>query len=150
MLLSILFKGGVAAQPIIPRWVYLSAWGISGVAVGADILRKTWDAPKEKQMATAGYQLAFHIPASLVIPAVIIHRIVHGAQVGVERISFLKAMPSKTKSLIPVAVALLSVIPVVPAVDFAVEAALEPTLGSYLGLEFEHHYQDHDSHSKTE
>ena len=31
----------------------------------------------EKQLHTAAYYTAFHIPASLVIPAVLIHKVVH-------------------------------------------------------------------------
>jgi hypothetical protein len=40
---------------------------------------------------------------------------------------------------IPVVAALLAVIPVVPVVDHVSEMVMEPTLGKFLGIEFEHH-----------
>jgi hypothetical protein len=38
-----------------------------------------------------------------------------------------------------VVAALLAVIPVVPVVDHVAEMVMEPTLGKFLGIEFEHH-----------
>eukprot|EP00511_Aplanochytrium_stocchinoi_P002934 CAMPEP_0204823294 /NCGR_PEP_ID=MMETSP1346-20131115/1351_1 /ASSEMBLY_ACC=CAM_ASM_000771 /TAXON_ID=215587 /ORGANISM="Aplanochytrium stocchinoi, Strain GSBS06" /LENGTH=207 /DNA_ID=CAMNT_0051949869 /DNA_START=314 /DNA_END=937 /DNA_ORIENTATION=+ len=147
-------EGGVAAKSMLPKYIYYAAWGISGVAVCADILAKTWDAPEEKQLATAGYQMAFHVPASLIIPAVIIHRIVHAAEHAVEKVSPLKALPPRVKSLVPVACALLSIIPVVPVVDHTMEMIMEPTLGAYLNLEFDHHHHtpshEHQHHKNKE
>jgi len=43
--------------------------------------------------------------------------------------------------VLPVAAALLSIAPVVPAVDAAAEMVLEPTLGAFLGLQFHHQHQ---------
>jgi hypothetical protein len=57
------------------RFLYYGAWTVSGVAIVADITTKVVDAPKEKKVNTAVYHTAFHIPASLVIPAVIIHKV---------------------------------------------------------------------------
>ena len=59
-------------------------------------------------------------------------------------ISTLKKLPPRAKSLIPVATALLSIVPVVPIVDHAFETVMEPTLGAYLGLQFHH-----ANHSET-
>ena len=41
---------------------------------------------------------------------------------------------------VPVAAALLAIVPVVPAVDHVSEMVMEPTLGKWLGIEFEHHH----------
>jgi hypothetical protein len=57
------------------RFVYFGAWAVSGVAIVADITTKVVDAPEEKKVNTAVYHTAFHIPASLVVPAVIIHKV---------------------------------------------------------------------------
>jgi hypothetical protein len=40
----------------------MGAWGISGVAIIADITTKVVDAPPEKQMNTGIYHTLFHIP----------------------------------------------------------------------------------------
>ena len=90
------------------------------------------------------YWTTFHIPASLVVPAVIIHRIVHTVQHAVEHQKFAQSWSPRMKAGAPIAAALLSIIPVVPIVDTAAEHLLEPTLGAYLGLEFEHHHHHKD------
>jgi len=110
---------------MIPKYVYYGAWALSGTAVVADIATKTMDAPEDKRLRTAGYHTAFHIPASIVLPAVIIHKIVHQTE--------------------PVAIASIAV--VVPVVDHLCEWAMEPTLGRALGLEFDHHHHS-DHHEK--
>ena len=92
------------------------------------------------------YWTAFHIPASLVVPAVIIHKVVHQAEKFVHKPgSMLSSLPPRAKALAPVIAACLSIIPVVPAVDHTAEAILEPTLGAYLGLQFHHHHQKHNT-----
>ena len=50
-------------------------------------------------------------------------------------------LPARMKPLVPVAAALLSIVPVVPAVDHVAEVVMEPTLGAYLGLQFSHHHK---------
>ena len=60
----------------MPRYLYFGMWGLSGAAVTADITTKYWDADEEKKLNTAIYWATFHIPASLIIPAVIIHKVV--------------------------------------------------------------------------
>mmetsp|Transcript_32847 Transcript_32847/g.35422 ORF Transcript_32847/g.35422 Transcript_32847/m.35422 type:complete len:105 (+) Transcript_32847:95-409(+) len=55
-------------------------------------------------------------------------------------LSSVQKIPLRFRPFVPVGAALLSIIPVVPAVDYAAELILEPTLGSYLGLEFNHHH----------
>ena len=57
---------------------------------------------------------------------------------------FAKSWSPRAKALTPVAAALLSIIPVVPTVDYLAEQIMEPTLGSALGLEFHHHHH-HDT-----
>ena len=103
------------------------------------------DAPDEKKLNTGIYYTAFHIPASLVVPAVIIHQVVHLTEKVVKKTS----LPPRVKPLVPVAAALLSIVPVVPAVDTAAEMLMEPTLGAYLGLEFSHHHQE-STHAKED
>jgi len=133
-------EGGVAGKSMIPKSVYYGAWGLSGAAIAADITTKYWDAPDDKKTRTAGYWTLFHIPASLVIPAYIIHQVVHVTDHAVNGPSRLaKAIPPRWRPLVPVAAALLSIIPVVPTVDYLAEAAMEPTLGKALGLEFSGH-----------
>eukprot|EP00536_Pseudo-nitzschia_multiseries_P002145 jgi/Psemu1/294712/fgenesh1_pm.28_\ len=140
-------EGAVAGNALMPRWLYYGAWGLSGVAIGADITSRTWDAPEHKQWETAAYWTAFHVPASLVIPAVIIHKIVDATQHSMEHHSYAKSIPVRVRPFVPVGVALLSIVPVVPAVDHLAEAIMEPTLGEYLGLEFHHSHSDSHSHS---
>ena len=135
-------EGAVAGNALMPRWLYYGAWGLSGIAIGADITTKTWDAPPAKQSETAVYWTAFHLPASLVLPAYIIHQIVHFTEHSIEHHSYAKRIPTRVKPYVPVGAALLSIIPVVPAVDHFAELVLEPTLGAYLGLEFEHHHKE--------
>ena len=139
-------EGGVAAQSMIPKYLYYGAWGLSGAAVLADIATKTMDAPEDMVWQTAGYHTAFHIPASIVLPAVIIHKIVHQTEHAVTTNTSLAKLSSKTKRLIPVAVAIASIGVVVPVVDHACEWAMEPTLGSALGLKCSHHH--HDEHEE--
>lgn len=141
-------EGGVAGKNLISKPVYYGAWGLSGIAILADITTKTWDAAPEKRTGTCLYNVAFHIPASLVVPAVIIHQIVHGMEHSVKHHSYAKGLPPRAKAVIPVAAALLAIIPVVPAVDHVAEMVMEPTLGAYLGLEFEHHHGDHGDHAE--
>ena len=141
--LAFLSEGAVAGKSILPTSLYYGAWGISGVAVAADITTQVVDAPEEKRLNTGLYYTAFHIPASLVVPAVIIHQVVH----LVEKVVKSSSLPPRVKPLVPVAAALLSIVPVVPAVDTAAEMLMEPTLGAYLGLEFSHHHGE-SNHSK--
>ena len=134
-------EGAVAGDAIIPRWAYYGAWGLSGLAICADIYNKYDDAPAPVKNGTALYWTAFHVPASLIVPAVIIHRVVHVAEGIVRKPGGVAGgLPPRAKALAPVAAAMLSIIPVVPAVDYAAEAIMEPTLGRYLGLEFHHHH----------
>ena len=144
-------EGAVAGNALMPRWMYYGAWSLSGVAIAADITTRTWDAPPSKQRETAAYWTAFHVPASLVLPAVIIHQIVHAVEHSLEHHSYAKKIPVRARPLVPVGAALFSIIPVVPAVDYAAESIMEPTLGSYLGLEFDHHHHNdsHDSPTKS-
>ena len=144
-------EGGVAAQSMIPKSVYYAAWGLSGVAICADIATKCMDAPEPKRFATGAYWTLFHVPASLVVPAAIIHQVVHGAEKAVQSkaVEALSLSP-RTKALIPVGAALLSIIPVVPVVDHVAELLLEPSLGMALGLTHEdfapYHHSDEDDH----
>jgi hypothetical protein len=127
---------------MLPRVVYYGAWALSGLAITADIYNKYEDAPEKKKWQTAVYWTAFHVPASLVVPAVIIHEIVHAVQRVVDNpVGIAKSWSPRVKAGAPVAAALLSIIPVVPAVDTAAEYLMEPTLGEYLGVEFTHHGQ---------
>ena len=134
-------EGAVAGQSILPRIVYYGAWTISGLAITADIYTKQDHAPPDKRWHTVAYWTAFHIPASLVVPAVIIHKIVDQVQIVVENpTGFAKTWSARNKRIAPVAAALLSIGPVVPLVDTAAEMIMEPTLGAFLGLEFHHHH----------
>ena len=133
-------EGAVAGQSMLPKVIYYGAWTLSGVAITADITTKYWDAPRDKQWQTAFYWSAFHIPASLVVPAYIIHQVVHTVETSVKSRSYAKAWPPRVKAMAPVGAALLAIIPVVPVVDTLAEYAMEPTLGKYLGLEFSHHH----------
>ena len=133
-------EGAVAGNALMPRWMYYGAWGMSGAAIAADITSRTWDAPQDKKWETAGYWTAFHVPASLVLPAVIIHQIVHAAEHSMENHSYAKKIPVRVRPYVPVGAALLSIIPIVPTVDHLAEAIMEPTLGDYLGLKFDHHH----------
>eukprot|EP01063_Lacrimia_lanifica_P017906 TRINITY_DN2488_c0_g1_i1.p2 TRINITY_DN2488_c0_g1~~TRINITY_DN2488_c0_g1_i1.p2 ORF type:complete len:216 (+),score=45.96 TRINITY_DN2488_c0_g1_i1:61-708(+) len=130
---------GVASQSLIPRWVYLGTWGLSGLVVLADGGVKTANSPEEKRWHMALYQTVFHTIASLVVPAVIIHKIVHAAQHAAEHNATLKRLPPTYLRLFPAFCAILSIGPVVPTVDYLAEEALEPTLGKALGLEFHGH-----------
>jgi hypothetical protein len=138
-------EGAVAGNALMPRWMYYGAWGMSGVAIGADITSKTWDAPTEQKWETAAYWTAFHVPASLVIPAVIIHQIVHATEYSMEHHEYAKRIPPRFRALVPAGAALFSIVPVVPAVDHLAELVMEPTLGEYLGLKFDHYHHD-ESH----
>ena len=141
--LAFLSEGAVAGKSVLPATLYYGAWGVSGVAIAADITTQVVDAPEDKKLNTGLYYTAFHIPASLVVPAVIIHQVVH----LVEKVVKSSSLPPRVKPLVPVAAALLSIVPVVPAVDTAAEMLMEPTLGAYLGLEFSHHHGE-SNHSK--
>ena len=143
-------EGAVAGEPILPRVMYYGAWTLSGIAIASDIYTKQDEAVASgKAWETTLYWTAFHIPASLVIPAYIIHQIVHSVQHAVDNPNgFAKTWSPRVKSVTPVAAALLSIIPVVPIVDIAAEHLMEPTLGAYLGLEFDHHH--HPSKHKNE
>lgn len=133
-------EGAVAGQSLIPKIVYYGAWGLSGVAISADIYSRYDDAPEDKKWNTVLYWTSFHIPASLLVPAYIIHQVVHTVEHAVENPKGMaKAWSARTKSIAPVAAAILSIGPVVPMVDYAAECLLEPTLGAYLGLDFSHH-----------
>ena len=140
-------EGAVAGESMLPRVLYYGAWTLSGAAIAADIYNKQDDAPPDQKWPTVLYWTTFHIPASLVVPAVIIHRIVHTVQHAVEHQKFAQSWSPRMKAGAPIAAALLSIIPVVPIVDTAAEHLLEPTLGAYLGLEFEHHHADNGKKS---
>ncbi|KAL7580787.1 hypothetical protein ACA910_001065 [Epithemia clementina (nom. ined.)] len=135
-------EGAVAGESILPRLVYYGAWTLSGIAIASDIYTKQDDAAKiNKSWQTVVYWTTFHIPASLVVPAYIIHQIVHKVQHVVDNPKgFAKNWSPPARSFAPVAAALLSIIPVVPVVDTTFEYILEPTLGASLGLEFDHHH----------
>ena len=139
-------EGAVAGKSLIPKSLYYGCWGLSGVAIAADITTRVVDAPDEKKLNTGLYHAAFHVPASLVVPAVIIHQVVHMMERAVKTTS----LPSRVKPVVPVVAALLAIIPVVPAVDAAAEMLMEPTLGAYLGLDFHHHHGDLSDNEKKE
>ncbi len=142
-------EGAVAGNALMPRWLYYGAWGLSGIAIGADITAKTWDAPDNKKWETAGYWTSFHIPASLVIPAWIIHQVVHAAEHSMENHSYAKRIPSTVRPYVPVGAAMLSIVPIVPTVDHLAELIMEPTLGDYLGLKFDHHHHHHPAEEEV-
>ena len=144
--LAFLSEGAVAGKSLLPASLYCGAWVVSGVAIAADITTQVVDAPQENKLNTGLYYTAFHIPASLVVPAVIIHQVVHLAEKAVKSSS----LPQRVKVLVPVAAALLSIVPVVPAVDTAAEMLMEPTLGAYLGLDFSHHHHKESTNSKED
>jgi len=135
-------EGAVAGESMIPRLIYYGAWTLSGIAVGADIYTKQDDAKKlNKQYETALYWTVFHIPATLVVPAYLVHQVIHQVEhVLDDPKSITRNWTPRTRSLVPVAAALLSIVPIVPLVDHTAEFVLEPTLGAYLGLEFDHHH----------
>ena len=54
-----------------------------------------------------------------------------------------KYIPKTARPYVPVVCALAAVVPVVPIVDHVMEMVFEPTLGEFLGVEFEHHHGDH-------
>ena len=143
-------EGAVAGNALMPRWMYYGAWGMSGAAIAADITSRTWDAPQDKKWETAGYWTAFHVPVSLVLPAVIIHQIVHAAEHSMENHSYAKKIPVRVRPYVPVGAALLSIIPIVPTVDHLAEAIMEPTLGDYLGLKFDRHHDQQGESSPLE
>jgi hypothetical protein len=134
-------EGAVAGQSFLPKLIYFGAWTLSGVAITADVATKYWDAPEDKKWQTCLYWTSFHVPASLVVPAYMIHQLVHTVERSVANGSFAKAWPPRTKALAPVGAALLGIIPVVPIVDTTAEYLMEPTLGKYLGLDFSHHHK---------
>lgn len=155
-------EGAVAGDSLLPRTLYYGAWTLSGVAIAADIYNKQEDASRklvssskpnapikdsaaaaaEVHWPTVMYWTAFHIPASLVVPALIIHQIVHKVEAVVENPKgFANTWSPRARSIAPVAAALFSIIPIVPAVDHAAEYIMEPTLGSYLGLQFHHDHE---------
>lgn len=121
-----------------------SAWGLSGLSICADVYNKYDDAPPGMKNKTALYWTAFHVPASLVVPALIVHRVVHHAE-GIVRDpkGIARGLPHRARALAPVAAAMISIVPVVPTVDYAAESIMEPTLGRYLGLEFHHDHHHH-------
>ena len=151
-------EGAVAGEALLPKAIYYSAWGLSGLAITADIYNKYDDAPTPLKFNTALYWTTFHIPASLVVPAVIIHQIVHTTETILENPKsfinkqILPNMSQRTKALLPVGAAILSIIPVVPTVDYLAESIMEPTLGTYLGLSFEHEHHDNgnDNNNKED
>ena len=144
-------EASVAGQGVLPKPLYYLGWGLSGIAVASDITLKCWAAPPEKQQETALYYTAFHIPASFVIPAYLIHQVVHVVEHSMEHHNYAKRLPQRFRLFAPVGAALLSIVPIVPAVDYAAEAIMEPTLGAYLGLEFDHHHpHDESDKPKTE
>ncbi len=137
-------EGAVAGDSLLPRFAYYGAWTLSGVAIVADIYNKQDDAPPHLRSNTALYWTAFHVPASLVVPALIIHQIVHQVEHLVQNpAGIAKTWSPRMRSIAPVGAALLSIIPVVPVVDYAAESIMEPTLGKYLGLTFDHHHHGH-------
>ncbi len=142
-------EGAVAGNALMPRWMYYGAWGLSGMAISADITARTWDAAENKKWETAGYWTAFHVPASLVVPAWIIHQVVHAAEYSMENHSYAKRIPMRVRPYVPVGAALLSIVPVVPTVDHLAELIMEPTLGEYLGLKFDHHHH-HEGHDESQ
>mmetsp|Transcript_40933 Transcript_40933/g.46504 ORF Transcript_40933/g.46504 Transcript_40933/m.46504 type:complete len:272 (-) Transcript_40933:253-1068(-) len=140
-------EGAVAGKSMIKPWMYYGAWGLSGLAITGDITCRMWDAPPSKKYETVAYWSAFHIPASFVVPAYIIHQVVHYTEGMVNNNKdrpnkIIQRIPIRFRSFIPVSAALCAIIPVVPTVDYLFEQIMEPTLGAYLGLEFHHHAED--------
>ncbi|KAL3822453.1 hypothetical protein ACHAXA_006881 [Cyclostephanos tholiformis] len=160
-------EGAVAGETLLPRWLYGSMWGLSISAICADVYVKYDDAPRDIKRNTVLYWMAFHVPASLIVPAMIVHRVAHltedivrdrrigtnnnndnhnhnnkknygGIGIGGKNGIVSKLSP-RARALAPVMAAMISIIPVVPMVDRVAESIMEPTLGRYLGLEFRHH-----------
>eukprot|EP00004_Rigifila_ramosa_P027441 TRINITY_DN8956_c0_g1_i2.p1 TRINITY_DN8956_c0_g1~~TRINITY_DN8956_c0_g1_i2.p1 ORF type:complete len:137 (-),score=29.62 TRINITY_DN8956_c0_g1_i2:18-428(-) len=133
---------GVASRPIISRSVYLGSWALSGLAVVCDAGIKIADSPPELRKKVAIHQTAFHITASLVVPALIIHQVVEGAQAFIKNRPALAArMHPRMRPIVPVLAALSSIPVVVPVVDHATEWVLERTLEPY--LDFKPNFKKH-------
>merc|ERR1719433_1029846 len=84
---------GVAANSMLPRPVYYGSWALSGLAVVADAGLNVADAPDGKRPQMALLQTAFHVPASLVLPAMIIHKVVRAAEDAVHKLPRLAEQP---------------------------------------------------------
>ena len=122
----------------MPMPAYFFLWGVSLSAIVSDIYMKQHDSAKEDSFSTILYYTSFHIPASLIIPAVIIHKIGQLLETSMPN-CIAKKLSSKVKIMLPICVTLLSIYPVVFMVDTTAEKILEPTLGKYLNLEFPKH-----------
>ncbi|KAL3807901.1 hypothetical protein ACHAXA_008405, partial [Cyclostephanos tholiformis] len=144
-------EGAVAGETLLPRWLYGSMWGLSISAICADVYVKYDDAPRDIKRNTVLYWMAFHVPASLIVPAMIVHRVAHLTEdivrdrrielrgIGTGKNGIVSKLSPRARALAPVMAAMISIIPVVPMVDRVAESIMEPTLGRYLGLEFRHH-----------
>jgi len=88
------------------------------------------------------YWSAFHIPATVVMPTLLVHQVIYQVEHMLKK-PFARHWTPTVRASVPYAVALLSIFPIVPLVDHVAESILEPTLGAYLGLEFDHTHDDH-------
>lgn len=139
-------EGTEPFRPVASKWFVRSGYALSFLYVLSDIgvrTRLTWLETHSKQKATVvfGDTLVFHSLASLVIPAVFIHQIVHGSSKLVSKMSSITRYP-RVAGLAPTIIGLCSIPFVVGPIDHGVEFAMDKTLRQYYEVHSSHEHHD--------
>lgn len=118
---------GESFRPMIKPWMVNATYGIAGAYVLGDVGYSGYKAnraghSKEVVAATAAHTLVFQCLASLALPAVIIHTVVHQAQHFCHRPAFV-SMPRVVR-FGPSAIG-LALIPAMPLLDPPVEYVID-------------------------
>jgi hypothetical protein len=107
-------EGGVSFKTVLPRYLYLSTWGLSGLYVVADIGIRVHEAPEASKLRVGVDWTIFHTAASMVVPGVVIHYIREAAAKGVAAIP---KMPPAGHRWLPALFAVASVPFIVHPID---------------------------------
>lgn len=129
---------GESLRPVTPGFFVKSMYGLSIGYVLFDTAIKTIEQPKNKRMITCSDTLIFHTFASMLLPAVIIHKIVAYSGKALNHPSIDKSKifsrmmsPSNLstfKRFTPVALGLLSIPFIIHPIDHGTEYVMDRTV----------------------
>lgn len=138
-------EGTEPFRPVASKWFVRSGYALSFIYVAADIGVRTranyvQNQDTKKASIVFGDTLLFHSMASLIIPAVTIHQIVHLSSSGIKRGNILANMP-RVRGLLPTLIGLMSIPFVVGPIDHGVEYLMDHTARKF----YEHEEHEHNN-----
>ena len=111
---------GESFKPLVPRWAYVSTYGVAGTYVAADAAwRSTVPPPGRSALVEGADTLVWQGLASVAVPGFVINRIVWAAA---------QLSPPRFRSFAPTAAGLVAIPLIVRPIDQGVEKFMDAVL----------------------